>query len=108
MSQLVSVRLTDEVLTSIDLHNKKTGGNRSSFVRDACLSLLSTSDKEPVSLVKITSENIEKLKQISSKFSTDHDKFLNTILANIFNEMEQNPFSENYDTTQTIFKMREF
>ena len=99
MSRIVSVRLTDEVIALIDLHNKKTAGNRSSLIRDACLSYLSTSDKEPVSLVKITSKNIEKLKQLSSKFGTDHDKFLNDILANIFDEIQQNPFSEYSETT---------
>ena len=92
MSRLVSIRFTDEVLNLVDSCVEKSKGNRSSFVRDACLAYANSLVEEEVSFVKINQENSTKLKQLASQFNTDHDEFLNKMLGMLFVQIEQNPY----------------
>lgn len=92
MSRLVSIRFTDDVLRLVDSSVEKVKGNRSSFVRDACLEYANNLEGGEVSLVKISQENSAKLKLLSSQVNTDHDELLNKLLGIMFDQMEQNPF----------------
>ena len=95
MSRLVSIRFTDSVLESVDLYARKVKANRSSVVRDACLSLLAGAGTEEISYVKLNSENAEMLRTLSSHVNIDHDELINRVLANIFAEMDpRNPFAK--------------
>lgn len=92
MSRNVSIRFTNEVLAIVDSCVEKTKGNRSSFVRDACLAYAEIVNLEEISYVKLNQENSTKLKQLASQFCTDHDEFLNKVLAMMFDQIEKNPY----------------
>jgi len=93
MSRLASIRFTDDVLNLVDSCVEKTKGNRSSFVRDACLAHARSLGIEDASYVKLSQQNSWKLKQIASQLNTDHDELLNKLLENLFEQIGDKPFA---------------
>jgi predicted DNA-binding protein len=93
MSRGVSIRFTEEVLEVVDSCIEKTGGNRSSFVRDACLAHAQSLDPE-VCFVKLSQENVDRLKNVASQMNMDHDAFLDQMLTLLFEEVGDNPLEK--------------
>lgn len=94
MSRVVPVRITDDVLAAIDACVELTKGNRSSFVRDACLHYLKDKVEKDVSFVKLKTTNSEKLKWFASQLNMDHDVLLNNILETTFENMGDDPWGK--------------
>lgn len=94
MSRVVPIRITDDVLMAIDACVNKTKGNRSAFVRDACLNYLKNIGEKNVSFVKLSPANSEKLKSFASQLNMDHDALLNMMLETTFKNLGDDPWGK--------------
>ena len=94
MSHVVSVWITDDVLAAIDACVELTKGNRSSFVRNACLHYLMDKGEKDLSFVKLSPANSKKLKSFASQLNTDHDVLLNKMLETTFEDLGDDPWAK--------------
>ena len=86
--------ITDDVLAAIDACVELTKGNRSSFVRNACLHYLKDKEGRDVSFVKLSPANSKKLKSFASQLNTDHDVLLNKMLETTFEDLGDDPWAK--------------
>jgi len=89
MARHATINFTEDVLAAVDAFAEKNNVPRSVVVRDACLLYLDRQEATGGQLVRLSPENTETLRQLSSLFGQDHDRLLNAFLSEMLANMGQ-------------------